>query len=128
MDNIINRCVNKDTYQQRIKDNRLPKDKKNETFESLWKYCISDNRVCPMPIKWNDLYKILNNTKQIGAGYEPPIPLILGAWGNTSNNEKQERLKIHIRWAEDCNQLDEVGQYLRSLEEKDWAHYSENQN
>jgi hypothetical protein len=28
MDNIINRCLNKDTYSQREKDNRLPKDTK----------------------------------------------------------------------------------------------------
>lgn len=27
MDNIINRCVNKDTYHQRKKDGRLPKEK-----------------------------------------------------------------------------------------------------
>jgi hypothetical protein len=100
-------------------------DQQKETFESLWKYCTSSDRVCPMPMKWNELYKMLKNTKRIGAGYEPSIPLILGAWGNTSDFEKQERLKIHIQWAEDHDQLAEVGKYLRSLKEEDWAHYGE---
>ena len=95
---------------------------RNETIESLWEYCTLNNRVCPMPIKWNNLYQMLNGKKQIGAGYEPAAPLILGAWGNSSDNEKQERLKIHIEWAKDHNQLDEIGSYLRSIEE-DWAHF-----
>jgi len=96
-----------------------------ESFTSLWQFCTSNNRVCPMPMKWNDLYQMLHDTKQVGAGYEPSIPLILGAWGNTSDNQKQERLKIHIKWAEDHNQLDEIGNYLRALKEEDWAHYGE---
>ena len=96
-----------------------------ETFELLWGYCISNNRACPMPMKWNDLYQMLHDTKQIGAGYEPSIPLILGVWGNTSDNEKQERLKIHIKWAENHGQLDEIGYYLRALKEEDWAHFGE---
>ena len=96
-----------------------------ETLGSIWEYCTSNNRVCPMPMKWNDLYQMLHDTKQIGAGYEPSIPLILGAWGNTSDNEKQERLKIHIKWAKDHDQLDEIGNYLRALKEEDWAHFGE---
>ncbi len=96
-----------------------------ETFESLWECCTSNKRVCPMPMKWNDLYQMLNDTKQVGAGYEPSIPLILGAWGNTSDEDKLNRLRIHIKWASDHNQLDEIGKYLRSLSEEDWAHYGE---
>ncbi|MEK7640640.1 MAG: hypothetical protein AAB389_01435 [Patescibacteria group bacterium] len=78
-----------------------------------------------MPLKWNDLYQMLSDTKQVGAGYNPPAPLILGAWGHTSDVEKQERLKIHIKWAEDHNQLDEIEEFLHSLKEEDWAHSGE---
>ena len=98
---------------------------KKETLESLSEYCVSHGRVCPMPMKWNDLYQMLNDTKQVGAGYEPSIPLILGAWGNTSDEDKIHRLKIHIKWASDHNQLDEIGGYLRALSEEDWAHSGE---
>ena len=96
-----------------------------ETFETLWEYCTRNNRVCPMPPKWNDMYGMLDNTKRVGAGFEPPIPLILGAWGNTSDSEKQERLKIHIQWCVDNNQDEEIGAYLKSLAEEDWAHIGE---
>ena len=94
-----------------------------ESFDTLWEFCTSNNRVCPMPPEWNDLYQILNNTKRVGTGYELPAPLILGAWGNTSNIEKQERLKIHIKWAEKQNQIKEVGKYLRKLPEDKWVHF-----
>lgn len=96
-----------------------------ETFETLLEYCASNRRVCPMPQRWNDLYGMLRNTRSIGAGFEPAAPLILGAWGHTSDEEKQERLKIHIQWADKNSQIEEVGKYLRSLSEKDWAHIGE---
>ena len=78
-----------------------------------------------MPMKWNDMFSMLKETRRVGAGYEPSVPLILGAWGNTSDDQKSERLKEHIRWAADHNQLDEIGKYLRSLPESDWAHTGE---
>jgi hypothetical protein len=49
----------------------------------------------------------------------------LGAWNNTSDIEKQDRLKTHIKWAEDHNQLDGLGSYLHSLKEEDWVHFGE---
>ena len=100
-------------------------NQEKETFDTLWKYCTSNNRVCPMPMKWNDLYQMLHNTKQIGAGYEPSIPLILNGWEMSSPLEKMLRLEEHIKWAEKQNQLDEIGGFLRSLNEEDWAHYGE---
>ena len=79
-----------------------------------------------MPSKWNDLFGMLINTKQNpDGGWTPPLPLILGAWGNTSDEDKIHRLKIHIKWASDHNQLDEIGGYLRALSEEDWAHSGE---
>ncbi len=96
-----------------------------ETFELLWEYCTSNNKICPMPIKWNELYQLLENTQQIGVGYEPPIPLILGAWHNTSDYQKQNRLKVHIEWAKEHNQLDDIGSYLRSLKKEEWLHSKE---
>jgi len=96
-----------------------------ETFETLWEYCVSNNRVCPMPLAWNDLFGMLHNMRRIGAGFEPSAPLILVAWGNTSDQEKRERLKEHIQWASNHDQLDEIGKYLRSLPEDKWAHFGE---
>jgi len=98
----------------------------NETFKTLWKYCTANNRLCPNPQRWNDLYRMLINTKQKPfGGWGPSAPLILAAWGHTMPIEKQLRFKGHIQWASDNNQTEEVGKYLRSLSENDWTHFGE---
>lgn len=98
----------------------------NETFETLWEYCTANNRLCPIPYRWNDLYKMLKNTKRKpSSGWEPSLPLILAAWYHTMPIEKQLRLKEHIQWVSDNNQTEEVGKYLRSLSENDWTHFGE---
>ena len=88
-----------------------------ETFKSLWEYCTSNNRVCPMPMKWNDFFSMLKDHKNLD------LPLILNGWEMSSPLEKNLRFKDHVQSAVDSNQLDEVGKYLRLLKEEDWAHY-----
>lgn len=97
-----------------------------ETFETLWKYCTANNRLCPMPTKWNILFGILKNTKQNPDGeWKPALPLILSAWEHTIPLQKYLVFQEHIKWASDNNQIEEIGKYLRSLSEEDWAHYGE---
>ena len=90
-----------------------------ETFESLWKFCTSNNRVCPMPMKWNDFFNMLKNHQNLD------LPLILNGWEMSSPLEKNLRFKDHVQSAADYEQLDEIGKYLRALNEEDWAHYGE---
>jgi len=90
-----------------------------ETFESLWKYCTSDNRVCPMPMKWNDVFNMLKDHENLN------LPLILNGWEMSSPLEKNLRFKNHIQSATNSDQLDEIGKYLRSLPEDQWVHYGE---
>ena len=79
-----------------------------------------------MPTKWNDLYNMLKNTKQQpSGGWEPALPLILNSWYDSMPILKQLRFEEHIRWAYDNNQIEEIGKYLRSLLEDDWAHIGE---
>lgn len=95
-----------------------------ETFESLWEYCCENNRVVPKD--WDKLYSMLKNKKQKpSGGYEPSLPLILAAWNNTSPIEKQLRFKEHILWSSKQDQIEEIGIYLRNLDETDWYHYEE---
>jgi len=91
----------------------------NETFESLWEFCTSNNRLCPMPMRWNDLFNMLKNRDSLD------LPLILNGWEMSSPLEKNLRFKDHIQAAAGHNQLDEIGKYLRSLNEEDWAHFGE---
>ena len=97
-----------------------------ETFETLWDYCASNNRATPQPQKWNELFQMLKNTRRNSSGgWIPALPLILAAWHDSPALFKQLRLKEHIQWAADNEQIEEVGKYLRSLNETDWFHFGE---
>jgi len=91
-------------------------------YQEIIDYCQINNRICPLPQKWNELWLLLKERKQAGNNWEPPLPLILGAWNNTSNLLKKERLKEHIKWAEQQNQLIVICDFLHSLKEVDWFH------
>lgn len=95
------------------------------TIESLIAYCRENRRVCPMPQVWNELWETLPERHRVGDSWEPPLPLILGAWHFASNLEKRLRLEEHIQWAEQHGSLVEVDQFLRSLPESDWHHLGE---
>jgi len=100
-----------------------------ETFESLWEYCTSNNRVCPQYKVWQEVFKILKNTEKLnghGGEREPADPYIIyHNWEHIMPIELQFQFQRYIEWAEDHKQLDEIGKYLRSLKEEDWAHYGE---
>ena len=95
-----------------------------ETFETLWQYCTQNNRVIPRD--WNKLYSMLKNKQQKSSGgWEPPLPLILAAWNFTIPIEKQLRFREHIQWAAKNGQIEEIGNYLRTLTEEEWYHFGE---
>jgi len=95
-----------------------------ETFETLWDYCTSNNRLIPRD--WHKLYEMLKNKQQKpSGGWIPSLPLILAAWDATMPIEKQWRFKEHIQWAADNEQIEEIGKYLLSLKEDDWFHFDE---
>ena len=97
-----------------------------ETPESLWAFCTSENRLVPMPERWNELFQMLKNTRQkLSGGWEPPLPLILAAWHHSMPLDKQLRFKEHLEWADQQGQIAEVGRFLRSLPESDWCHLGE---
>jgi hypothetical protein len=79
-----------------------------------------------MPVKWNDLFGMLKNTRQNpDGGWTPSLPLILSGWEHTVPLQKYLVFKEHIQWGQINNQLEEIGKYLRALSETEWAHYGE---
>ena len=94
------------------------------SLEQLLSYCRENGRVCPVPTRWNELFQMLPETRRKGVGWEPSLPLILAAWWESSDDDKQERLGEHIRWAHDRGALAKVADFLRSLPESDWHHVS----
>ncbi|MBI4642782.1 MAG: hypothetical protein HY790_01000 [Deltaproteobacteria bacterium] len=71
----------------------------NTRLKELIEYCSQDKRVCPQPIPWNRLWEMLPNKERKGIGWNPPLPLILGAWWETSDVQKAARFKEHLIWA-----------------------------
>ena len=89
---------------------------------SLLEYCSDNWRVCPLPLKWDTLWKLLPNRQRHGTGWEPALPLILAAWYEASDTQKALRLREHLEWAENNGALDTVDRFLRDLPTSDW-HY-----
>jgi len=93
-----------------------------EDLESGLAYCKADSRVCPMPQQWNKLYGLLPNRRRSGAGWEPPLPLILGVWDDTPALLKMVRLAEHIEWAAKHGAPPAVASFLTALTEDSWLH------
>jgi hypothetical protein len=92
------------------------------TLEGLIQYCKDKDRVCPQPQVWNEMWNKLKYKKQIRAGLEPPLPLILAAWYVSSCSSKQFRLVQHLNWADIHGQLKEISDFMISLTEERWFH------
>jgi hypothetical protein len=51
--------------------------------------------------------------------------LILAAWWETSDEQKQQRFEQHIRWAYEHQAFEKVDKIIRSLSEDQWYHSDE---
>ena len=96
-----------------------------EQLNSLIAYGSENGRVCPLPVPWNELWEMLPERRREGFGWQPPLPLILAAWGNSSSEDKRQRLHEHLAWALAHGALNEVDAYLRGLSEDQWLHGGE---
>ena len=96
-----------------------------EAAHSLIQFCREKDRVCPQPLRWNELWQMLPNRQRVGNGWEPSLPLILAAWWDASDLAKMLRLAEHIEWADKHGKLEVVSRFLRSLPESDWHHLGE---
>jgi len=92
------------------------------SIEELLVEIQKNNRVCPNPIYWNDLYTLLLNTSQNNGDRAPSPPLILAAWHDSPPIFKMARLQEHIKWADQHGAIKAVESYLLSLSEEQWFH------
>jgi hypothetical protein len=77
-----------------------------------------NNRVCPLPDRWVELYQMLPNRKP----NRPTPPLIGPVWKATPSISKRMCLREHLEWAEASGNLAEVLDFLRQLPEEEWHH------
>jgi hypothetical protein len=92
------------------------------TLPVLLALAAQNGRVCPKPPQWSRLFELLPNVRRDGYGFIPSAPLILGAWQESHDAQKCDRLREHLEWAEKNGALEKVHSYLASLGEHDWHH------
>lgn len=92
-------------------------------LDDLIAFVQLNGRVCPQPDHWHQLWKMLPSKRQADNGHwDPPLPVILGAWWHTPALLKIAVLQEQLRYAEAYGVLDEVDLFVRGLAEQEWAH------
>ena len=113
-------------------------------LEELLTYCTSDERICPQPILWHQLWQLLKGRARARrtTGYdiaqsvdedegtyrqrfEPPLPNVLSSWWGTSDVQKMETLRKQLLWAAQHGVLDVAEAFLRGLAPDDWHRRAE---
>ena len=89
---------------------------------SLEEFCRSDGRVCPLPVYWVRLWEMI---AKASPDKEPPLPLILAAWNETTHLDKMVRLVEHLEHAEKNGTLYAVDSYLSELPLSRWLRSAE---
>lgn len=84
-----------------------------------------NNRVCPKPARWQQLFEMLPDRKHSSAGWEPPPPLVDAAWNATPSIPKRMVFREHIEWAASHGSLQQVFTFMKNLPEGDWHHMGE---
>ena len=91
-------------------------------LESLLEFIKSEERVCPEPRWWHELWEMLPREGKPGSGPAPGLPLILGGWHYSNDLMKMIRILDHVEWAASQGVLAEVDAFLRGLPEEEWHH------
>lgn len=90
------------------------------TLYDLMTEIRKDNRVCPLPTRWLEFYRLLEETA--GRGALPSPPLVGSAWAATPALAKRMCFREQVEWAAQNNCMNAAYQYLKRLGEADW-HY-----
>ena len=91
----------------------------------LVSYCQESGRICPQPMRWNELWEMLPERRRDGLNWQPDMPLILGAWWHSTPGQKRQRLIQHLEWAAERGELEHVDRFIRGLGREDWFHESD---
>lgn len=86
--------------------------------QNLIEYVTSEDRICPMPLKWIQIFKVIGDDLP----KNKLVPLILAAWNFTEDGEKQHRLIEQIEFAFSLNnaKTEEFVNAIYALTNEDW--------
>ena len=89
-------------------------------LDEVLKIATQDWRICPQPQQWKKLWELLPNRRRKESGWEPSLPLILAAWWETTNEQKQQRFHDHVRWADEHDALQVIADFIDQMGDNDW--------
>ncbi|HVZ46725.1 MAG TPA: hypothetical protein VHA82_23160 [Ramlibacter sp.] len=94
---------------------------KRLTAETAMVEARKNNRVCPKPRRWAELFGQMPQWAPEAADL-PGAPLTGDAWKRTPALAKRMALRDHIEWAHKNGCLEPMLEFLKSLPEDEWHH------
>jgi hypothetical protein len=76
------------------------------------------HRICPLPIKWDDFYRLIGAPKDLG-------PLILSGWAFSTHRQKRERFRAQVEHAYNIGLQQDADRFLSGLRDDEWFYCSE---
>jgi hypothetical protein len=77
-----------------------------------------DGRVCPMPTRWLEFYRVLQDNAR-GAALPQP-PLSGSSWAGTPPSAKRQVFVEHLEWAVKNGCVGPAFHFLEALPKNDW--------
>ena len=88
--------------------------------DDLMRETRKDGRVCPLPTRWLEFYRVLQDAAP-GAPLPPP-PVTGSAWASTPPNAKRACFAEQAAWAVQHGAVQPAFDFLSSLPRTDWYH------
>jgi hypothetical protein len=85
----------------------------SEKLEDFTKYYLSGNRICPLPVKWDEFYTILGRPREVP-------PLVLSGWNFSSDRDKRNRFIEQLEYASRRGLHEAADTFLRNLKAQEW--------
>lgn len=89
------------------------------TADAVMVLARRNNRVCPQPPIWTQLYRLMHGDRFQDL---PPPPVERWVWTKLSDLQKRLRFREHVEWAERHHMLPEFVTFIEGLSEADWVH------
>lgn len=89
-----------------------------ESADQLMVRARRNNRVCPCPPKWNQLYLELGGLRHA----DLPPPPVDWLWSKLSSLQKRLFFREYLEWAQQHGRLETVARFMDTLAETDWVH------
>ncbi|HEX7891689.1 MAG TPA: hypothetical protein VF522_20230 [Ramlibacter sp.] len=89
-----------------------------ESADQLMVRARRNNRVCPCPPKWSQLYRELGGPRHA----DLPPPPVDWIWTKLSSLQKRLFFREYLEWAQQRGELQAVARFMDTLSETDWVH------